>query len=79
MEVGTNNSQEYEWQMYGQDEWMFGIKIRGIVRNPLAEIYFDDEKNYGWIWLLLDGTEKRGVEPNLQFAIKAAEEALKIT
>jgi hypothetical protein len=61
--------------MIGLNEWEFGEMIRGIVRHPVASIYFDDSCNSpigNWIWLA-PGYDKRGVAQNLGDAIEAAE------
>ncbi len=46
-----------EWQLVDTEleGWVFGVKIRGVVRIPLAEIYFDEEKDGrdgGWRWMI---------------------------
>ena len=49
-----------EWQFQGDDQWVFGKKIRGVVRYPIAEIYFDEEqtgRNGGWIWFTKDARD----------------------
>lgn len=72
-----------EWQLIGENEWIFGHKIRGIVRKRLAEVYYTDGnadgRSYGWVWFLsINGNSHppRGKESNLRLAIEAAEEAL---
>ena len=41
------------WQMHDHNEWRFGYMRRGVVRSPYyAEIYFDEDKDPGWIWLV---------------------------
>lgn len=73
-----------EWQFHGDDEWVFGRKVRGMVRWPRAEIYFNEELDSckgGWIWMAWVGPKRnyrRGVEGKLEFAVEAAERALGI-
>ena len=79
-----------EWQMVGQDEWVFGEKIRGVVRSQLAELYYNEDSDHpagGWIWLLLgkaykqaktNGKPTRGVSGSLSAAVWDAEEAMGI-
>lgn len=74
------------WQLIGEDEWRFGVPVRGVIREPLADIYFtegrpDQERDYGWIWIVLvNGSANkkggRGKAFNLISAVKAAEKAL---
>lgn len=58
-----SNVEACEWQLQDTNEWAFGHKIRGIVRWPVAEIYFDedrrrdpecpeDDPGYGWVWMV---------------------------
>ena len=52
---------ECVWQRQG-DDWVFGWKIRGIVRSPVAEIWFQDDLSRlgpetlkgqaGWAWVV---------------------------
>jgi hypothetical protein len=47
-----------EWQLVGTDNWIFGEKVRGLVRNKKAEIYYNDEwtgKEGGWRWKVFNG------------------------
>ena len=78
---------EPEWQMMsGNNEWVFGVKIRGIVRKPLAEVYFnedikqDGDPEYGWVWFAWtgrkDGQPERGVACSLPAAVLFCENAL---
>jgi hypothetical protein len=50
------------WQMLSEDSWVFGPKVRGIVRDYYAQVYFDEEigkmgsehehsPEYGWVWI----------------------------
>lgn len=76
-----------EWQMIsGDDEWVFGIKIRGIVRELFAEIYFDpdrDDPEGGWRWMTyapipIEEESPNGLAITYQGAIKKCEKALGI-
>lgn len=78
------NLNEFEWQQTGIDEWVFGIKVRGLVRVPLAEIYFDEELNGrgGWMWLVhrKDGdvvSTERGNAVSLRFAVDETERIMR--
>lgn len=66
-----------EWQFRGDDEWVFGEKVRGIVRYPRAEVYFDEER--GWVWFVLGETENRGISGKLEWAIDECEKVMGIT
>ena len=71
------------WQYVGNDSWDFGIPVRGIIRDIIATVYFDGDRNPGWIWAA-------NIEPNqldrrtkgqcnyLREAVASAEEALGI-
>lgn len=79
-----------EWQMVGQDDWVFGEKIRGVVRVTLAQLYFDEDSLHptgGWRWLLLheayemaqkNGRPVRGTGASLPDAVWDAEIAMGI-
>lgn len=60
------------WQMHAENEWVLGTKIRGVVRDVVAEIYFDEARDYPWVWLC---GEKRGEESTFWRALEEAEEA----
>jgi DNA-directed RNA polymerase subunit RPC12/RpoP len=72
-----------EWQLTDpeMDSWEFGRKVRGIVRKPLGEIYFNPYKGGaggGWIWLLnIEHTDplfgKRGQTPYRWDAVNQVE------
>jgi hypothetical protein len=70
------------WQLVDpeSDGWFLGTLIRGLVRNCVAQVYFDDEKDDrrgGWWWRVLVATNGlTGVAPNLESAIVAAEAAI---
>lgn len=77
-----------EWQMIsGDNEWVFGVKIRGIIRELLAEIYFDPDRDSpqgGWHWMTYAPTPNEeeppsGLAINYQSAVKKCEKALGIT
>lgn len=80
-----------EWQMVGHDEWVFGMKLRGIVRVQYANVYFDEDSNNPrgcWVWCLLgelcdkmraEGRTLRGVSASCSDAILDAEEAMGLT
>ena len=74
------NIDDYVWQRTSGDEWIFGPMVRGIVREIVAEVYFnekDDSREGGWIWLTLHGPKMvRGNAPSLQHAAAFVEEAL---
>lgn len=69
-----------EWQYLGDDDWVFGTKVRGVVRQCYAYIEYD-KKPEEWRWIayhFLDDNECRvGHAPTLCEAIEEAEEALK--
>lgn len=75
-----------EWMMTGNDEWVFGIKLRGVVCYPLAEIYFDEDKEGpegGWRWIVhpplpLETQPPGGYTTNFEHAIGSCEESLGI-
>lgn len=60
-----------EWQHVGGDEWVFGAKVRGLVRSPQAWVEY---VRPGWHWLVKDGNA--GTEESLSLAVFRAEEAL---
>lgn len=40
------------WLRINENEWTFGVPVRGVIRDVLAEVYFDEERNPGWVWRL---------------------------
>ena len=73
------------WMMVGEDDWVFGVPVRGMVRDVLAAIYYDedrDNKGGGWIWLTMSSracpTNARGVAVSRIEAARQAERALGI-
>ncbi len=73
----------FEWQFVGDNEWIFGVKVRGVIRKLVAEIYYDEDSNDrrgGWVWMTYQdgGMGTRGKSISRTFAIIDAEEALGI-
>ena len=68
------------WQLTGEDQWIFGVMVRGVVRKPVAEIYYD-EHQYDpvgdWVWFLHGGP--RGRAPSFQRALIAVEDTVVAT
>ena len=78
-----------EWQQQGID-WVFGWKIRGVIRSPIAEIHFQEDlsrlgpasmKNQsGWAWMVRpncpDPHSGLVLHMDLTSAIEACEKAL---
>ena len=71
-----------EWQFMGNDTWAFGVKVRGVVRDRLAEIYFDEShhgREGGWRWTVRqvrNGRSAGGYTGTLSMALDLAEAAL---
>lgn len=61
-----------KWQMIRTDNWIYGEKIRGIIRTRLAEIWARDHG--GWQWVV--GDISHGVAESLLSAIEKCEDAL---
>jgi hypothetical protein len=74
---------EPEWQLMGEDDWVFGVKVRGAVRCYTGCIYFDediDSNEGGWVWIALVGPPSiRGLAVNRWTAMENVERALGIT
>lgn len=75
------------WQRRRDDCWVFGVEVRGVVRDPYAEVTLDDsirdrtaEAAGGcWAWKLFgDKSDRAGHEFSFTRAIMAAEEALAV-
>jgi hypothetical protein len=69
----------YEWQFIGDDQWIFGEKIRGLVRRRIAEVYFDedlDDPRGGWVWMTWSTEAKRGNSYTLEEAVECCESEL---
>lgn len=66
-----------EWQLIDENQWVFGRKVRGIVRDPIGEVYLDEERNPSWIWFVwkegVDEGRVRNACNNLRWAIEAVE------
>ncbi len=68
-----------EWQLVDEDNWIFGEKIRGIIRHQKAEIYFDEEwtgREGGWRWMIFGESLTGGYAPSRSAAIYCCELAL---
>ena len=86
IEVGVENR---EWQHMGEDEWVFGVKVRGIIRHSYADIYFDEDlvgfvgTNGGWVWMVsaeADGViTVRGTASSFTLAVASCEKALGVS
>jgi hypothetical protein len=74
------NIDEMEWQYIGDDTWNFGPKVRGLVRK-VADIYFDEDKNPSWQWLIYSVGEDpfitRGACNVFESAVDQVEECLR--
>jgi hypothetical protein len=70
----------WTWQRVGDDEWEFGEVVRGMIREPVAELYFDEDlAPVGWVWMVLVlGNDGRGRAHNRREAARRVEEALNI-
>ena len=70
----------YEWQLHGDNEWVYGIKTRGIVRRPIAEVYFDEDLEGplgGWVWMVHSKDSiKRGLALSLDDAVLECESVM---
>lgn len=68
-----------EWQLIGKNQWVFGTKVRGVIRNELAVVYRDPDQDYPWVWWATDPLGSRtgyGTARNLTDALEKAEEHL---
>jgi hypothetical protein len=73
---------ELTWQCVGDDEWEFGQVVRGMIREPLGEVYFDEEKDPGWVWFTLlphPAESPRGRAYSRQQAAREVEQALGVS
>ena len=73
------SASNYTWQQHSEDNWVFGLCVRGMVRMPAAEVYFDDDdKRGGWVWFITgpDMDKKRGIANSLEAAVDKCEELL---
>lgn len=65
-----------DWQHLGDDSWVFGVKIRGLVRHYRGKVYFDedcDNPQGGWHWM---AGSRRGLALSLPIAVAKVEQAL---
>ena len=60
------------WQLVSEDSWVYGVKVRGAVRDSKANVYFNGRD---WVWYLNDSTV-RGEADYFSKAIEAAEKAM---
>ena len=71
-----------EWQLIANNEWVFGEKIRGIVRFREGEVWHEESDSVcRWKWIVRgpkNNIVKRGRGPNLTAAIEAVEEELEV-
>ena len=70
-----------EWQLHDANQWAFGLKVRGVIRHRLAEVYYDESSNDprgGWRWYANLAPMDRGVSNCLEDAVSAAEQALEV-
>jgi hypothetical protein len=73
------DASNYTWQHHGNNDWVFGLCVRGMVRMPKAEVYFDDDaKRGGWVWFITgpNMNEQRGIANSLEAAVDKCEELL---
>lgn len=73
------------WLRINENEWEFGVPVRGVIREVLAEVYFDEDRNPGWVWFIHGvprvqprSESERGVCGTFLDAVEAAENALGI-
>lgn len=66
-----------EWQYLGDNDWWFGRKVRGLVRDVLVRIYFLDDRNGGeWYWKTKDAMRPTKAN-SFVAAVEAAEAELR--
>ena len=73
---------DMEWQLIGDDHWVFGLKVRGVIRRRLAEVYHDPNRQHPWVWMVRDKEltfAKNGLGYNLSDALERAETLLGVT
>jgi hypothetical protein len=69
------NIDEMEWQFTGDDQWIFGPKVRGLVRM-VAELYFDEAyegRGGGWRWMTHVGNKVCGRAGSFREAVSEVE------
>lgn len=76
-----NMTPAWTWQRTGEDEWEFGEMVRGMIRAPVGEMYFDEDlsgREGGWVWFTrgVSPENPRGVAHTRQEAARRVEEAL---
>lgn len=66
---------EMEWQFFGNNEWKFGKKVRGLIREPIASVRLDPMLWQHW-YVNVKGI---GIDAfkNFYEAIDAAEKVVK--
>lgn len=66
--------------MTGDDEWIFGVKVRGAVREWSGCVYFNPDlggKEGGWVWMTrVDDSMPRGLALSRAAAMAQVEAAL---
>ena len=67
-----------KWQLIGDNEWIFGKKVRGFVRDCVIHVYFDEEADLegAWKWRLGIDPFTNGRAHSLSDAILFSEERL---
>lgn len=75
------------WQQLSNNEWVYGVKVRGVVRKVLANVSFSpvyDSRSYSviywqWIWVVTTKEgRKSGNSQTLQIALEEAEKVMGI-
>lgn len=67
------------WQEQGENEWVFGPLVRGIVRDKIGEFYYNKsshDSRGGWTWFVLSRpglAAGRGVCPSIARSIRECE------
>ena len=62
-----------EWQHQG-DAWVFGPKIRGVIREPLARVRWSTN-----CWSIVVGSEPAEYRDSFKDAIEISEKVLGVT
>lgn len=67
------------WQQDHEGDWVLGKCIRGLVRSPVASVYYCEDVA-AWRWnVKKHGAYTSGYELNLTAAVEKCEEYLGIT